>query len=271
VGTSADQLVVSDNRQRTYRLHVPTGYHAHLPTPLVLAFHGDGSSGGELETYTGLSTTADASGFLVAYPDGLPDADGLTAWGGVGENMPAVDDVHFVRDLIDRLSSTYCVDASRIYATGFSRGGGMTALLACSLSDRIAAVAPVAGAFFRTIESGCAPSRPVPILEFHGAADDVVPYAGGGSEDFLAVPTWLAGWAVRDGCTSEPQPVEAPAGVAGEDWTGCARDATVIHYLVLGAGHSWPGGDGEPQQINAVRVMWSVLQRYALSGAGAAG
>lgn len=264
IGTSANQPVVSGSHQRSYRLHVPTGYDANTLTPLVLAFHGDGSSGQELEAYTKLSTTADTNDFLVAYPDGLPGADGTTAWGGVGANMPAIDDVHFVSDLIDQLSSAYCVDARRIYATGFSRGGGMTALLACTLSDRIAAFAPVSGAFFSSIESGCAPSRPVPILDFHGSADDVVPYAGGGSEDFLAVPTWLADWAARDGCATRPKPLDAPSGVEEEQWISCSSDSTVIHYLVLGAGHSWPGGNSDPQQIDAARIIWSFLQQYSL-------
>ena len=263
-GTSANRLVVSGGHQRSYRLHVPTNYNANVLTPLVLAFHGDGGSGADLEAYTGLSTTADASGFLVAYPDGMPGAENFTTWGEVGIDMPAVDDVQFVSDLIDQLSLTYCVDASRIYATGFSRGGGMTALLACSLSDRIAAFAPVSGSFFSSIESGCAPSRPVPILDFHGSADDVVPYDGGGSEDFLAVPTWLADWAVRDGCALGPQPIDAPSGIEAEQWIGCSSGSTVIHYLVMGAGHIWPGGSGEPQPIDAASVIWSFLQHYSL-------
>ena len=179
--------------------------------------------------------------------------------------MPAVDDVQFTSDLIDQLSLSYCVDLSRVYATGFSRGGGMTALLACKLANRIAAFAPVSGSFFSFVENGCAPARPVPILDFHGSADQVVPYYGGGSEDFLAVPHWLSGWASRDGCASGPQALSAPSGVAAEAWTGCAVSSTVVHFRVLGAAHAWPGGSGSPQQIDASNAIWSFFQGYTLA------
>lgn len=263
-GTSANQVLISQGQRRSYRLHVPSGYSATSQTSLVLNFHGDGGDGGQMEEYTGLSALADEQGFLVAYPNGLPTVYGWTAWGGVGNNMPVVDDVQFTSDLIDEISQSYCVDPHRIYAMGFSRGGGMAALLACRLSDRIAAFASVSGSFFSSIEQSCAPSRPVPILDFHGSADDVVPYDGGGDEGFLAIPSWLGGWAARDGCAKTPQAVSAPDGVSGEQWTGCQGGSVVVHYRIEGAGHEWPGGDGSTHVIDASQVAWSFFQAHPL-------
>jgi polyhydroxybutyrate depolymerase len=263
-GTSATRMMSSAGQRRSYRLHAPSGYMAGKATPLVLAFHGDGGDGASLESYTGLTALADKHGFLVAYPNGLPAANGWTAWGGVGRDMPNVDDVRFVSDLLDTLEASYCVDPRRIYAVGFSRGGGMTALLACRLSGRIAAVAPVSGSFFGATEASCSPGRPIPILDFHGDADEVVPCQGGGGEGFLAVPTWLAGWAARDGCAAGPQPLSRGQGLAAERWTGCAGAATVVHCRIEGAGHAWPGAAGGPQVVNAGAVAWSFFQAHPL-------
>jgi polyhydroxybutyrate depolymerase len=140
----------------------------------------------------------------------------------------------------------------------------MAGLLACRLAARVAAVAPVSGAFFSSFESGCAPQRPVPLLEFHGSADHVVPYFGGGSENFLPVPRWLNGWAARDGCNGPGSIFYERNGATGEQWTGCSGSAIVEHYLLDGAGHAWPGGDGGPQQLNAGAVAWDFFEAHPL-------
>src|SRR5581483_6858856 len=123
--------------------------------------------------------------------------------------------------------------------------GGMAALLACKLANRIAAFAPVSGAYFASVEQSCAPHHPVPLLEFHGTADGVVPYEGGGSESFLSVTHWLADWVSRDQCQSGPATFSTSAGTTGEEWTGCDGNALVEHYVIDGGTHAWPNGGAE--------------------------
>ena len=79
-------------------------------------------------------------------------------------------------------NSKYNIDPGRIYANGLSNGGGMSYLLGCALSDRITAIGGVAGAYAFPLEE-CHPSRPVPMIAFHGTADPIVPYQGGASGD----------------------------------------------------------------------------------------
>jgi len=87
-----------------------------------------------------------------------------------------VDDVAFTSDMIDRISAEYCVNPSRIYATGMSNGAFMSYRLACELSNRIAAIGPVAGV---SVADPCLPSRPVPVISFNGTGDLLVWYDGG--------------------------------------------------------------------------------------------
>jgi poly(3-hydroxybutyrate) depolymerase len=127
----------------------------------------------------------------------------------VGQEPDLVKDVRFIAELIDKLKASYNIDAKRIYANGFSNGGGMAFVLSCTLSDRIAAVGMVGAA--QTLPWGwCTDRRPVPAILFHGTADPFAPYNGGISPiapDTLRFPnitTWTAKWAVRNRCASTP-------------------------------------------------------------------
>jgi polyhydroxybutyrate depolymerase len=268
-GTTASQSLTSGGLARTYLLHVPQGYQADRPAPLVLDFHGHTSNDTQQEAYSQFSTLADQQGFLVVYPQGTVGPDHLTGWATYGHNDPTVDDVLFTSDLLNAVQSQLCVDAHRIFATGISNGGGMTNLLACTMAGRIAAFAPVAGAFY-PIPGGCQPGRPVPIMEFHGTSDPVVTYTGRPFLDLPPIPTWLQDWATRDGCTSGPTTFFQQADVTGEQWTGCQGDGAVIHYRIQGGGHTWPGAVDVPvlgattHTISATPLMWQFFQAHPL-------
>lgn len=267
-GTSGVGHLESGGIERSFVLHVPDGYTPADPAAVVLAFHGRKGTGAELEEFSGLS----ALPALVVYPDGLP-VDGKTAWEGA-PYAPPVDDVLFVSQLLDHLQASYCVDPNRIYATGKSNGGGFTALLACRMPHRIAAFAPVAGAFYPQSRVGCRPGTPVPMMEFHGVADPIIEYAGGESHGapFPAVMDWLAGWVRHDHCRSEETRRIEPD-VTRFSWGDCAGGAEVVHYRIDGAGHTWPGelansGPGSATQtISATQLMWEFFEEHPLNGA----
>ncbi|MGH3631566.1 MAG: alpha/beta hydrolase family esterase, partial [Sciscionella sp.] len=125
-GQTVERDIDSGGYHRTYLIHLPAGYDAARPTPVVLAFHGRKGDGSDIEAYSGI----DALDAIAVYPRGLPGADDKTAFEGAPYSPPS-DDVLFVSDLLDHLQHTLCVDPDRIYATGKSNGGGFTALLAC--------------------------------------------------------------------------------------------------------------------------------------------
>ncbi len=265
-GTSANETLRSGGLTRRYRLHVPHGYLSTRSTPLVLSFHGHGSMARIQEQMTGFSRLADQQDFLVAYPQGTVGPDGKTGWATGPRKDPTVDDLRFVSDLLTRLQMTLCIDPQRIYATGFSNGGAMTALLACRMAGRIAAFAPVSGSYF-PVSAGCHTSRPAPILEIHGTSDSIVPYDGSLLLHLPPIPAWLSGWARRDGCASQPEVFFQRGNVTGERWIGCQAGAAIVHYRIEGGTHTWPNFRSAPNaapRLNATDLIWSFFQSHAL-------
>ncbi len=186
-------------------------------------------------------------------------------------------DVTFLSDSIDALEADYNVDPTRICANGLSNGGGMSFVVSCRLSHRVAAVGAVAAA--QTLPwDWCGDSRPVPMVAFHGTDDRMVPYQGGPSGDpfnpvrFPAVRDWAASWARRNRC--EPTPIES--GVAADvnrlEYTDCADDAAVVLYTLRGGGDSWLGGKPMPEwivgptsrSIDASSQMWAFFREHSL-------
>ncbi|WP_240359459.1 alpha/beta hydrolase family esterase [Pyxidicoccus trucidator] len=271
-----DWTVEHGGRTRAYRVHVPPGYDATRPTPAVLAFHGLGSSERQLESLTGLSTLADTEGFLAVYPRGLnapelglgtsPD---LRSWNGGACCYPArgvADDVGFVDALLAHLDTRVCVDTRRTFAMGFSNGGFFTYRLACERASRFAAVAPVAGP---EGTSPCTPSRPVPVLHFHGTADAVVYYAGGNNfgsfgSAYPSAEESVRRWAGRNGCGSGTVQTYQQGDSTCTAYTGCTpASATVSLCTVQGGRHAWPGYAGFNNgtlDLKATREAWKFFK-----------
>lgn len=265
---------------RDFILRLPSSYAASSKSPLVLAFHGGGGQkegmnpltcrDGDLESAACLSQVAEREGFAVAYPDGTDGGLGFRTWNQGGKRSglacpyaceQEVDDVAYVRALLDEIARVASVDPKRVYATGFSNGAGMSHRLACELSDRIAAIAPVGGANQFALVEACEPVRPVPVLQIHGTADPCWPYEGGSGDCVASVRGSYAGveastvgteaepgWAVRNGCSlADPELLSLPD-LDGDGRAPTERrfqqcEAEVVLLSVDGAGHTWPGGD----------------------------
>ena len=261
-GTTARRTLRSGGRTREYLLHVPRGYRSEVPAPVVLVAHGHGGSAARMAGTLGFDALADRDGVIVAYPQGLVGPDGLSGWSTFGRRADArVDDVRFVRDLLDRLQTDLCIDPARVSITGVSNGGGLANLTACRMADRVTAAAPVAGAFY-PIPGGCAPSRAVPMLEIHGTADALVPYRGNRRLGFPPILEYAAQWARRDGCASGPTTVRRDASVTMQEWTACADNAVVQHVAVAGARHGWPGRS-DRSGFDATTAVWEFFRDHA--------
>lgn len=266
--------IQSSGMRRTYLLHVPANLDLSKLVPLVISLHGFAEWPAHQIQISGWNDLADKQGFLVVYPSGTGFPK---RWKAGGQPAGAADkwqDVTFISDLIDELQKQYNIDPARIYANGLSNGGGMAYLLGCTLSDRIAAVGSVAGAFVFPLEE-CQPARPVPMIAFHGTADPIVPYLGGPTRDFIfpSIPQWMAARAQINGCNAAPTQLPASGEASGVRYSGCLQEADVVFYSIQDGGHSWPGGEPLPEwivghtskDILATRTMWEFFQQYSLN------
>jgi polyhydroxybutyrate depolymerase len=261
------QTIEADGLQRSYRLFVPGGYDQSLPAALVLNFHGFGSNGASQEAYSRFAEVAEREGFVVVSPDG---AGSPAQWHTFGRLLPGyVNDVSFVEQLLDRLTATLCIDETRIYATGLSNGGGMAQVLACRMKDRIAAIGVVAAAPF--VDTGCDEAGPVPVIAFHGTADEVAAFEGEGSIfglSFQPVRTTMQEWAARNGCDATPVSERVAEDVVREHYEGCDDSADVELYVIEDGGHTWPGALDRPglgritQSISATELMWQFFDAH---------
>jgi len=231
------QRLTSDGEERTYILDAPAS-PAGRPLPIVLSFHGFRDDAANHRRYTGWAPLSEREGFVTLYPQGH---DGVRLLGTIGRGWDMrsqeTRDVEFVRALLTRVERERCIDRRRIFATGMSNGGFFANLLGCKLADRLAAIAPVAGAMSL---AACAPGQPIPVLLIFGRADDVVP------------PSLMRGardwWAEIDHCG------------ARSDDRECARYASCAADLVSCEGpqaHVWPP--------DATERIWRFFQTHPRS------
>lgn len=275
---SGDRTITieSGGRTRTGILHVPPTYVEGTPVPLVILMHGGGGNGAQAQQAYGMDAVADREGFLVVYPNGTGRLGNLFTWNAANccsyayENN--VDDVGFLRALVEELERTYSIDPRRIYATGMSNGGMMTYRLGCRMADKLAAIAPVAGALNETT---CTPSDPLPVIVFHGTDDQHVPYNGGVGPETLyprvdqPVSSAIGFWVGRDLCSTTPVTETSASGnIITDAYGGGVRGTEVVLYTIRDGGHAWPGGTGSAtgdvptQEISASEIIWAFFARH---------
>ncbi len=264
--------LVSGGVERKYLLYIPRSYNPEQPVPLVISLHGFKDYPARQMRKSGWNRLAKKEGFIVVYPlgSGMPPAWKLYDYKNPTANPTA--DIHFISELIDYLQAHYAIDPNRIYANGLSNGGGMSLALACTLSERIAAIGSVVGAYFYPLEV-CQQTRPVPMITFHGLADKLVSYYGGPSErldyPFPSIPKFIKEVAVRNGCKSKPIEREVNSRVF---FTGYSGSADVILYTIVDGEHAWPVGKRLPRwlagnastAIDATSVMWEFFKEHRL-------
>lgn len=256
------------NDKRKYLLHESKSSRELYP--LVIALHGGTGSPLNIEEQSLLSETADQEGFYVCYPEGKHRT--WNAGGCCGKAAKDdVDDVKFISELIDYLLSQYPIDRERIYVTGMSNGGFMSYRLACALSHKIAAIAPVAATM--NFEP-CNPEHSIPIIHFHSYKDTSVPYLGGigdGISDHYNPPLFdiLNEWSIYNECSSSDTVKTSYNNYDHFTWNACDSIKIIELYITRDGGHSWPNGtkprskaDEPSTAINANQLMWQFFQKH---------
>ena len=244
--------LTSGGREREYRLFVPDSYDGATRLPLMFNLHGTGGTAAGQAQDSGMERLAQEQGFIVIGLQGLQNS-----WNVLLNDPNQADDVQYASDVLDDARQKVCVNERKVYATGFSGGARMSSRLACNLSERIAAIAPVSGIRWTAPCSG----RAVPVVTFHGLADPQNTYAGMARADewVESVEDALEGWASHNRC--DPARIETPEvnGVSVYSYGNCADGADVVLYRIAGLGHTWA-----KNEIDATREMWTFLKKHAL-------
>lgn len=283
-GRVVEGTVSTGDTLRSYRLTLPPTYDGPRLVPLVILLHGTSGTVDDIETYTDMPAVAGQRGYAVLTPQGIGPADGTLPihWTVPGFDGPgSPDDVAFVSGLVNTVTTAYCIDASRVFATGISGGAAFATVLACR-TDLLAGIAPVAG--FNLVPP-CENARPLTVVAVHGSSDALVAYDGIAVPEptpvdapppsdaaapsapstpaastaaelaALGSPFYngpivddIARWAAAFGCSTQTGGQPA-TDVTSTTFTGCRDDVTVSLVTVTDGGHTWPGGTTVPPDL----------------------
>jgi len=239
-----------DGLTRDYLVVTPPDVADRDPLPLLLVLHGAGQTMRDARGVTGFDVMALDPGAVVAYLQGEDSFLGkYTGW-NAGATVTGVDDVAFIKALIDRMEADYPVDPNRVFILGGSNGGQMAYLAACELSSRVAAVADVIGAMLVP----CHPSQPVSVIAIHGDADEIIPIDGGKVEycpPLVECPSFAATmkrWREIDRCTGDPTVTEN-AKTVETSWADCEGGTAITFIKVIGKGHTWYTSDPDDRAV----------------------
>jgi polyhydroxybutyrate depolymerase len=196
---------------RPYDVRTPSTYDANVPTPLVVLLHGYTATAKIQDGYFLMSALAERKNFLLALPDGTVNPLGENFWNATDAccdgYTSGVDDVAYLKAVIEDMKSRFNVDPKRIYAVGHSNGGFMAHRLACDLSADIAGIVSLAGGVYADA-SKCSPVEPVAVLQVHGDQDETVIYEGGAAlyptgAAYPSAKNTAATWAKKNGCSAD--------------------------------------------------------------------
>ncbi len=274
---------------REYFVFVPSAYDGETMLPVAVFMHGYGgtATGTEAEVTQGLNQYAEEYGYVMIYPQGtwfISRADDgepweVTSWNHIsdgfdtGPDGPTCapdrarypcppecgncgrcgwtscnDDVGFLKALVVEVTGRWTVDSNRVYVSGFSNGAMMTNRIACEASELFAAAALVGGRVERGFE--CTPTRPLPLLQINGGADETVPHDG---------RVTFNGWFYSSATSvTEHWNDGASCGVELEEWTSPVIDGENVQCTIAcgdtthpsidcvwpEGDHRWPGTPG---------------------------
>eukprot|EP01104_Vermistella_antarctica_P004648 TRINITY_DN15064_c0_g1_i1.p1 TRINITY_DN15064_c0_g1~~TRINITY_DN15064_c0_g1_i1.p1 ORF type:complete len:350 (+),score=17.68 TRINITY_DN15064_c0_g1_i1:256-1305(+) len=293
-----------------YELELPSGrmYIVYIPTkmwnngdryPLVICFHGGGGNAlGTAQSFH-LNTHANQHGYAVMYPYGSGNplmSRKLLTWNCApglcgGSAKKNIDDVGFVLHALDHVSSILPIDSTRVYCTGLSNGGMMSYRMAVDprASQRIAAIAPIAGAVLYPYTGQQQPDRPffspqrrIPVMHIHSVDDPRALYLGGEGPPFPmtkstcvhpSVDSVLRQWVHHNGGNFDAGPTRTsperrktitamgPGGMSTlvhtavrYEWDSApgGPNAPVVHWRLTGAGHIVPGSDRASAMVQRI-------------------
>ena len=258
------EKILYNDVEREYILYVPESYDGNSKLPLMLNFHGgSGNASGQLYT-SDMRSLADTEKFILVYPQGLYDVWNVSL-SSDSESKNNTDDIKFIEMLINQIASTYSVDTTRVYATGFSNGAGMSYTLACTMSNKIAAIASMGGLLYIHTAENSKPS-PIAIMSMHGTADFSRPYEGIDNY-YYSIDEIHQYWINRNKTDKVPEIISFNSNgqtVEYHSYKNGANNTSIDHYKVIDGEHNWL--EIEYEDSNTNQLIWDFVSKYDING-----
>jgi len=267
--------IVVNKENRTFYIHLPLNYKKEKKYPLVLLFHGTVANANKIKNYTKFNEFADEKEIIIVYPEYTGN------WDWDLKSPEKTKEVKYITAVINYMEKNFNIDKKRIYQTGYSSGAEMSYILACSIPDKIAAFAPVAGNIRKTYVQGCYAKKPTPIMIIHGTEDPYEKWNGNPAKEMLSVDDTLNFWKKRNGCSDKQeesdfsQKADNNSTKAKMYLNSNCKDNTEVSLLKIeGGGHTWPGASTSERietflgktnyDINANDIIWDFFSRHSL-------
>ena len=241
-GLATTRTVESGGVTRSYQMFVPSSVQSAVPARVIIALHPVPGNSGDMRGISAFDQVARLLETIMVYPnatlDWAEDCDCSSA------DAQGVDDVQFMRDILDHVETTHAVDRSSVYLTGYSQGGRMAQNVACKMAGEISGLAVVAASMSRSLGNDCAPQGRVPFLMIHGTEDAVYPFLG--SAGSVAARDVVSFWGGVNGCSPQPSAINVldeqndGTTVNVEQYQDCGGGTEVEFYEVVEGGHTWP-------------------------------
>ena len=265
-GLSTNYLV-HDQLERKFLLYIPSSYKEDSNYPLLLNFHGGGSTAEEHINIADMRKISEDKGFILCYPEGSLLEKGESHWNPIISGLSGksnVNDIDFIAKLIDYLSNNLSINQQKVYATGYSNGAGLVYSLGFYLSGKIAAIAPVSGSMYEYINNDELLINNTSVINFHGANDYIRPFEGIDGW-FNSVPDSIDFWLKKNKIINQPiikilkigknEQIEYLSASSSDENIG------VESYKIINGGHDW--FDFNVNGNSFEEILWDSLSKYS--------
>ena len=264
-------FITQNSLNREIYLYKPTNITSSLNAPVLFSFHGGGGTALGNYAYSGFHQIADSEKFYVVYPQGQFFQDKNSTGWIFNNNNNISDDLFFMNQVIDWVDTNYDINLDRIYSSGFSVGAIMSYDLACKLSNKIAAVAPVGGTMSTDTFNTCRPEKSKSVVHIHGLNDRILD--PNGNQYIKSVNQSIEFWANFNQCTSfsssniQDNNLDGSSGTVNEH-SNCNNQVSVSSVLLENYGHDWPSTryQNKNDDIDSASYIWNFLKNYDLNG-----
>jgi polyhydroxybutyrate depolymerase len=235
---------------------------------LVVNLHGLNSNAAQQQSYSQFDLVADSKKYIVVYPNAV----------GGSWVINGSSDVDFISHLIDTIRNNFSCN-NCLFVTGMSQGGFLTYKLACALPQVIKAIGVVSGNMSQSLQNSCNVAAGLPVLHFHGNADQLVNYNG--TTGIPPVLTTINWWVTKNACNTNVLFNALPDINVSDNCTvekyyygSGTAGSNVTFYKILNGGHTWPGASPIPAfgptnlDINASQIIGDFFNQFCSTTTG---